>query len=175
MGKIRKHNPVKLIVGFIFRKADALNKAKMILKKHFGKIDFESVTLDFNHTNYYEAELGKDLKRVFISFKKLISPRDLPKIKILTNKIEMKLSPNGKRTVNIDPGYLELSKLVLASTKDFKHRLYCGSGIYAEVTLFYENKSFRPWEWTYPDYQSEEYIGIFNQIRESYATQLENI
>jgi len=162
----------KLIIGFIFKEEAALNKAKSILQKRFGKIDFESQTLAFNHTTYYEKEFGKDLKRRFIAFKKLISPSDLPEIKIYTNKVEKKLSSGSSRLINIDPGYLDLAKLVLASTKDYKHRIYLGKGIYLEVTLFYENKSYRPWEWTYPDYKSAEYIAIFNQIRDIYARQI---
>jgi len=118
--------------------------------------------------------MGEDLKKIFISFKKPILPQDLAKIKIGTNKIENRLSFDKKRTINIDPGYLELSKLVFATTKDFKHRIYLSHGIFAEVTLFYDNKTFKAWEWTYPDYKSQEYINIFNKIREIYARQIKN-
>lgn len=172
MGQIKRLPPVKLIIGFIFKEESFLNRAKILLRKHFGEIDFESPILPFVHTNYYEEEFGKDLKRKFVSFNKLIDPCDLPKIKIMTNKTEKKLSRGVKRTINIDPGYLDLSKLILASTKNYKHRIYLNSGIYAEVTLFYEKKSFRPWVWTYPDYQTTEYIAIFNQIRNIYNQQL---
>lgn len=165
---------MKLIIGFIFKNEKVIERAKLLLKKRFGEIDFESETLDFKHTDYYCAEFGQDLKRRFISFKKLISPEDLPETKIATNKIEEKLSFKGSRLINIDPGYLDLAKLILASTKDYKHRIYLNQGIFAEVTLFYQNKTFKPWEWTYPDYQTDEYIAIFNQIRGIYATQIKN-
>lgn len=161
-------------MGFIFKEEDILDKAKGFLKKIFGKVDFESQTLPFKHTDYYEPEFGKDLKRKFISFKELILPQHLPKIKISTHRIEKKLSRGASRLINIDPGYLDLAKLILASTKDYKHRIYLDKGIYAEVTLFYQNKSFRFWEWTYPDYKTPEYIAIFNQIREIYAKQIKN-
>jgi len=174
MGQIKRHQPVKLIIGFIFKEEDILNKAKTILERQFGKIDFASQILTFGHTSYYEKEFGKELRRRFISFKELVSPCGLPKIKIITNKIEHKLSINKCRLINIDPGYLNLSKLVLASTKDYKHRIYLNKGIYAEVTLFYQNKAFQYWEWTYPDYKTAEYIAIFNEIREIYAEQIEN-
>jgi hypothetical protein len=174
MGRIRKHRPVKLIIGFIFKEEAILNKAKPILEKRFGKIDFESQTLPFNHTTYYEKEFGKDLKRRFISFKKLTIPCGLPQIKIYTNRVEKQLSRGPSRLINIDPGYLDLAKLILASTKDYKHRVYLNKGVYAEVTLFYENKSYRPWEWTYPDYKSNEYIALFNRIRDIYAGQIKN-
>jgi len=171
MGKTTKHNRVKLIGGFIFKEERLLNKVRGLLEAKFGDIDFESKALDFKYTDYYKKELGTDLKKVFVSFKRLIEPQSLPQIKILTNKIEKKFSIGLTRQINIDPGYLELSKLVLATTKDFKHRIFLDNGIYAEVTLYYGNKSFRPWEWTYPDYKSNEYIEIFNQIREIYYQQ----
>jgi hypothetical protein len=165
------HAPAKLITGFIFKEENIFNKTKDILKRHFGVIDFESQALVFTHTDYYEKEFGKNLKRKFISFKDLALPQNLPQIKIYTNKLEKRLSINGLRLINIDPGYLDLSKLVLASTKDYKHRIYLDKGIYAEVTLFYQNKSFRPWDWTYPDYKTQAQITIFNQIRQIYAEQ----
>ena len=189
MGRINKHQPVnpalsttkryyiarkggvKLVIGFIFREESVLDKAKNILRKDFGKIDYESQALAFTHTDYYETEFGKNLERKFISFEKLIQPQNLAKIKITTNAIEKKLSRNEMRLINIDPGYLDMAKLILASTKDYKHRIYLDKGIYAETTLFYQNKSFTGWVWTYPDYKSADYIRIFNQIREIYAKQ----
>lgn len=169
MGVIKPANPVKLIIGFIFKDECAFKKAALLLKRRFGEIDFESDSLPFSHTIYYKAEFGSCLKRKFISFKKPILPASLPQIKIATNKIEKKISRGANRLVNIDPGYLDLAKVVLASTKDYKHRLYLDKGIYAEVTLFYREKSFSPWEWTYPDYASSEYIAIFNRIREIHS------
>lgn len=172
MGKTTRQRPVKLIAGFIFNKPEFFEKAKIILKKNFGQIDFESEPLVFNHTSYYEKEFGKGLQRSFVSFKKLIPAQDLPRIKITTNKIEKQFSVKGFRLINIDPGYLDLSKLVLATTKDYKHRIYLNKGIFAEVTLVYQDKSFNAWEWTYPDYKTEEYKAIFNRIREIYAGQI---
>lgn len=170
---MRKINlPVKLTVGFIFSNEGDLYKAKLYLKKQFGKIDFESQTLPFIHTAYYEKEFGKDLKRVFISFQRLILPEELPQIKIITKRIEKKLSNRAYRRINIDPGYLDYAKLILASTKDYKHRIYLDKGIYAEVTLFYQNRTFHSWEWTYPDYKTSEYIRIFNRIRQIYVEQV---
>ena len=174
MGKIKKYLPVKLIIGFIFKEEDSFNKAKILLEKYFGKIDFQSQTLPFTHTHYYEKEFGIGLKRIFISFRKLVFANNLPQIKIITNNIERRLSNSGLRLINIDPGYLDLAKLILASTKDYKQRIYLNKGIFAEVTLFYQDKTFRPWEWTYPDYRTSEYIAIFNRIREIYAKQIEN-
>ena len=172
MGKITPAKPVKLIVGFIFRDKQAFNKARLILIRRFGKIDFESDPIPFSMTDYYQEEFGDGLSRVFLSFNKLILPQQLPGIKILTNKIEDKLSCRGRRLVNIDPGYLDLPKLVLASTKDYVHRIYLDKGIYAETTLCYQGKSYQAWQWTYPDFRMSGYIGIFNHIRDLYAEQI---
>lgn len=174
MGQIKKHLPVKLIAGFIFKDERIFCRAECILRERFGKIDFSSDTLPFVHTSYYEREFGKDLKRKFISFQKLIPPQRLSRIKIITNTIEEELSQGENRLINIDPGYLNLPKLILASTKDYIHRIYINKGVYAEVTLFYQDKSFKFWDWTYPDYKSAEYIKIFNQIREIYADQIKD-
>jgi len=172
MGKISNPRSVKLIIGFIYQDACVYLKAKTLLSKKFGEIDFESEPLAFIYTDYYQRELGKNLLRKFISFKKLVPPKKLPQIKTLSNKIETRLASKKGRRINIDPGYLDMAKLVLASTKDYYHRIYLNSGIYAEITLFYQGKTFRPWEWTYPDYQTPEYIRTFNQIRGVYAGQI---
>ena len=166
MGKIRNYNPlVKLIIGFIYKDEAIFIKSKDQLKRKFGRIDFKSDPLDFNHTAYYEKEMGVGLKRRFISFAKPISIQDLYLIKLYTNRLEGRFLNSGVRQVNIDPGYLDLAKLVLASTKDYAHRIYLRKGIFAEVTLSYRNNSFTFNDWTYPDYRSQEYIDIFNKIR----------
>lgn len=171
MGQIIKTPPVKLIVGLIFKEESRLSKAESALIRSFGRIDFQSSIMDFNYTDYYEKEFGKGLKRKIISFSKLVDPARITNIKIKTNKIEERLSNSKRRTVNIDPGYLDLSKLVLATTKDFAHRIYLNNGIYAEITLSYRGNTFRPCEWTYPDYRTAEYIKIFNQIRGNFRNQ----
>lgn len=172
MGRITKHPPVKLVIGCIFKEQIILNKAEGILVSHFGAIDYASATLAFTHTDYYKSELGSNLKRRFVSFKKLISPEDFFQTKITANKIEKRLSKGEFRLINIDPGYMDMAKLILASTKDYKHRIYLNKGIYGEITLFYQNKTFTPWEWTYPDYKSPDYISIFNKIRDLYIEQI---
>jgi hypothetical protein len=174
MGSEKKHTPVKLIIGCIFKEAAAYQRAKSMLERRFGPADFESPIVDFTHTDYYEREFGSPLRRSFISFKKLVAPDGLAVIKNATNRIERKLSRDNLRLVNLDPGYLTLSKFVLATTKDYTHRVFLGKGIYAEVTLLYKDKGFKAWEWTYPDYRSNAYIEIFNRIRTLYAGQIKD-
>ncbi len=168
--KISKYKlKVKLIIGFIYKDEAFFIKAKEWSRKKFGKIDFESTGIDFNCTDHYEEEMGKQLKRKFISFSKLMPIQDLYRVKLYTNRLETKFSTAKCRQVNIDPGYIDLAKLVLATTKDYAHRIFLRKGIFAEITLSFRGNSFSANAWTYPDYCSKEYIDIFNQIRKLYA------
>lgn len=172
MGQICKITPVKLIIGLITGDENNFKLANEALSEKFGAIDYVSPIFDFNFTDYYQKEIGVKLKRCFFSFAKLISPEQLSRIKLITNKIEKRYSKDGKRSLNIDPGYITSSKLILATTKDYCHRIYLGKGIFAEVTLRFKEKSFIPGEWTYPDYKTKDYIEAFNRIREIYMQQI---
>ncbi|MGQ9598614.1 MAG: DUF4416 family protein [Anaerolineae bacterium] len=172
MGTIREPQPVKLITSLLTGDLADLVEAKALLVSLFGPIDWESRLLSFEHTDYYTAEFGPGLQRQIVSFDRLIKPEDLPAIKRQTNEVEWSLASGARRRVNIDPGYVALGKMVLASTKDHGHRLYLGQGIYGEVTLTYQRGHFRPWPWTYPDYASDEYCVLFEQIRKRYKAQL---
>lgn len=174
MGEIKKHPPVKLIVGMITADPSLFLSAEELLSQKFGNIDFSSNVLNFDYTNYYEKEMGKNLLRKFISFENLIHPDECPKIKHFTNELEKRFLLENRRQINLDPGYITAAKLVLLSTKDYIHRIYLSDGIYAEVTLEMEGNSFKPWKWTYTDYRTEEYINIFNKIRQMYMNQLRN-
>lgn len=175
MGKINIPPAAKLIIGLIYRNSAVKDKILDILKKRFGEVDFLSHELDFNYTDYYYPELGKPLKRLLVSFKQLASEDKLSDIKLYTNKIEERFSRKQKRQINIDPGFLSLGKIILATTKNYSHRVYLGKGIFAEATLFYKGAAFKPWPWAYPDYQSKEYISVFNAIRKLYQEQVRNV
>ncbi|MEE9500140.1 MAG: DUF4416 family protein [Candidatus Omnitrophota bacterium] len=172
MAKPLKHIPVKLIIGFILSKPSQFISARHILEKKFGEIDKETPLLDFSHTRYYEREFGKNLGRKFLSFKNLIPLKKNYGIKLYTNKIEKKLSENNARTINIDPGYISLAKLVLFTTKNQSHRIYIDKGIYGDLELQFIKKSFQPLQRTYPDYRTQGYIGFFNSVRAIYASQV---
>jgi hypothetical protein len=117
--------------------------------------------------------MGAELIRLFVAFAPLITMAELTTIKHTTNTLEAILADAlGQRRVNLDPGYLDRAKVVLATTKDHAHRLYIGAGLFAEVTLRYRQKEFQPWEWTYPDYRSPATLAFFNQLRELYKAQL---
>jgi len=166
MGQIKTPEQVLLFVGTLYSEADAFHRAKEILKRNFEDILFISASLPWDYSIYYKDELGWPLFRQFIFFKNLIDPGSLADTKIRTNEIEATLSKEGKRSINIDPGYLTLSKIVLASTKNYSHRIYLGKGIYGEVTLIYKGSTYSSHLYTYRDYQDEAYIDIFMKARE---------
>lgn len=178
MSKIEQPEPVKLVIGIIFNQDHLFVQVKEELTRKYGELDLESLKFRFTYTDYYREEMGEILWKKFLSFKSLISPAELVPIKIFTNKLEEKFFVAGtaKRRVNIDPGYLSLAKLVLATGKDFAHRIYLNQGIYAEVTLRYSrHEGFKPWEWTYPDYKSKHYLELLEIIRSIYRNQIEQL
>jgi hypothetical protein len=172
MGTAHEPQPVKLIASLLTGEPGLLAEVKVRLSQALGPIDFESELLPFDHTDYYAPEFGPGLQRQFVTFERLVDPGDLPAIKHQTNHLEWSIANEGKRRVNIDPGYVSLGKMVLATTKDHAHRLYLGQGIYGEGTLVYQQGRFRPWPWTYPDYADEHYCALFGTIRERYKVQL---
>jgi hypothetical protein len=166
--------PVKLVMGLLGRE-ESLPGAETALRRRFGKTDYESRLIPFAWTDYYLAEMGPELLRKFLSFRRLIQPDRLAAIKLWTNEFEEELAVDGRRTVNLDPGYVDLAKLVLATHKDNAHRLPIGRGVFAEITLrFRRNREFEPWEWTYPDYRTPAYLSVFDEIRRLFKAQIEN-
>lgn len=172
MGTAREPPPVKLIVGMITAEPALFDAARDALTATYGPADYESQVLPFDQTTYYDAEFGTPLWRRFLAFHRLIAPDELPAIKHHTNALEQSWARQGRRRINLDPGYVSLGKLVLATTKDHGHRLYLGQGIYGEVTLGYRGGTWQPWPWTYPDYRTPAYHTILNEIRATYRQQL---
>ena len=176
MGLIKTPQPVKLFLAQLSANPEDFEQAEGFFSEKYGLIDYQSSIFPFTFTNYYKDELGENLLRKIVAFKTLIPPPELIKAKLLGQEIEAKLGEvqagKLKRKINLDPGFLVLGKVILASTKDHQHRIYLDQGIYAEVTLRFKHKTYLPWEWTYPDYQSPEYIEIFKQIREIYYRQV---
>ncbi len=170
MGKVREVSPAALIAGIMYSGTNVLEQALRLLENKFGPIALKSASFDFDMTDYYTAEMGEGLKKIFCSFQNPVELDALPDIKIATNEMELRLAEgdveNPRRRVNIDPGYVTLSKLVLVTTKDYSHRIFIGKGIYAETTLKFKNSSFAPVETTYPDYKTPLAINFFNNARE---------
>jgi hypothetical protein len=178
MGSIHAFNPVKLFAGILVASEDLIPGVESQLCSRYGDLDHRSPILPFTFTDYYQKETGDHILRVFFSFETLIDAARLPEIKNETNVVEEQFaaaSPFVKRPVNLDPGYLENSKIVLASTKNFYHRTYLNSGIFAEVTMHFRAGGFQFFPWTYPDYQSPEYQRFFLEVRGLYRKQLRQI
>lgn len=154
-----------LFAGTLYHEEEYFRRAREELRKAFGEIAMESPPSAWEVSDYYREELGWPLARAFIFFREKIDPLALPGIKCTTNDLEARLSAEGRRTVNIDPGYMTLSKVVLASTKNYSHRLYIGKGVFAELSLVHVKGKYRPHLFTYSDYSSETSIKIFEEAR----------
>lgn len=172
MGTITRPDKVKLIMGVLYNSSINIKEIYDTLENKFSPIDFKTGPIDFSYTDYYNKEMGINIFRQFLSFANLIEMDTLADIKIYTNEIEVKYSNQNKRNINLDPGYIELGKLVLASTKNYTHRIYIGKGIFAEPTLQFFNKTYTKWPFSYPDYSDEKAISFFNEVRTAYKKQL---
>ncbi len=165
MGEIRQPPVVQLTMGLLLGQEASLDMVKARLEKEFGPVERQSEPIDFTYTDYYQDELGSQVQRLFLAFQQFVSSADLPFIKNRTNAIEMEMAVAGKRRVNIDPGYITPSKLVLATTKDGSYRVYLDKGIYAQPMLYFEKGTFHPWTWAYPDYKDHSSIAFFTEVR----------
>ena len=172
MSKPTQALPVKLVFSVFAPAAGILNETINRLSALYGQPDFVSEQIRFDYTDYYNSEMGQVLVRRFLSMEKLIRPEALPDIKLATNKIEKESAVDGRRLVNIDPGYLSQAHLILATGKGYSHRPYLRDGIYADLTLIYQGKKFCALPWTYPDYADEKQLSMLSAIRSRYLLQL---
>jgi hypothetical protein len=151
-----------------------LLEARERLIQQFGSIDFTSALFPFEVTDYYVPEMGSPIFRLFYAFERLTSPGELARIKLAANAIENELAVNGRRQVNLDPGYLDTDKFVLASAKYSGQKIYLADGIWADLTLHYEKGHFSAYPWSFPDFRSGEYEKAFLRMREIYKGQLKH-
>lgn len=175
MGQIGTANTVKLFCGIIYADEDIKIQAFERLAERFGEIDIKSEEIPFDFTAYYNPEMGEGLQRCWISFDRLIPADKLSEFKIFTNEVEDLFAVSGKRRINIDPGYLNPANIILASTKDFSHRIYLSGGIYGEVTLIYKKEDFTKLPWSYPDYSSPAAKDFLLKARSKLMKQLKEI
>ena len=170
MGLVHDPSPVMLLLAAFSRYEAALEWAGRKATEAWGPVARRSPPFEFSETDYYEATMGPELRKVFFGFARPVDPGCLPEIKLETNRWEEEYAARGEtgepRPLNLDPGYLDLGKLVLASTKDHAHRVYLGRGIYAEVTLRYKLRRWRHHEWTFADYRREDYQEFFSACRD---------
>lgn len=173
MSQPREPRPAKLIIRFLFRDAGVQQQALDALVSDFGPMDFLSAPQPFLYTTYYNNEMGKEIRRQTAGFLNLVAQGSLPDIKLRTNEIETSLLRQGKRQVNIDPGLLSPERLVLATGKNFTHRIYLRDGIFADLTLVYQKGEYRPLPWTYPDYREPEFLHYLSVLRKKLRFQLD--
>jgi len=166
MGEINKAYEVKLFAAVMYRAGFDVGTAIDALAATYGDIEASYGPVEFSWSDYYEGEMGKSLLKQYVIFEGYVDRAVLPSVKINTNILEQQFADSsGKRVVNIDPGYLTKDKFVLASTKDFYHRLYLGDGIFGEVTLHYRRGLFRHFSWTYTDYQDPGFLKFLEAAR----------
>lgn len=167
MGQVKEPSEAIPFVGLIYPDDLPVEDLLGCLEENFGMIIKKTMPIPFTHTKYYSVEMGENLMRQWIAFEDTVLPDELVEMKHWTNELEEKsLNEHGGRVVNIDPGIISMNNLVLASTKNYTHRIYLGNGIYAELTLIYKDNRFQPLEWTYPDYREEAALRFFYEVRQ---------
>lgn len=166
MAQPKAPEPVTLICGILAGREAWLDEAVALLGADLGEIDLVSDTVPFDFTDYYAREMGPHLLRRFVGFEALRDPYDLADLKRLTNELERHITGDVARPINLDPGTVNGSQLVLASTKPYAHRIYLRDGIYAEVTLIYQHGRWVALPWTYPDYAGERYHPFLSEVRQ---------
>ena len=172
MSRPRKPAPAKLVTGMFMRRKELFDQAAAELVASYGDLDMVSPWMPFDYTRYYEKEMGGPLSRRLIVFRGLIEQDELAAVKLKTNALENQFELQGKRQINIDPGYLLLERFVLASGKNFTHRIYMSQGIYADLTLIYRHGAFEKLPWTYPDYADAPMTDFLSQVRAKYTLDL---
>jgi len=173
MGKESEFPVVNFFCGCIFREAEMYEEAKDVLARLFSALDCESAEFPFTATSYYDEEMGRPLFRRFFSFTELREPDILPDMKIETNRVEEESAAGDKRRINLDPGYLSLANVVIATTKNYTHRIPLRRGIYAHLEYVFQRQRLTPLAWTYPDFRTPSYIDFFCDLRMRYKRKLD--
>ena len=166
--------PVKLVCGIISSAPGAADEAERRLAALYGEVDLRSPAIAFDQTYYYEAEMGPGLKRRFLSFADLVRPEALTDIKLRTNALEQEIRGNSEsalRIVNLDPGYVTAAALIMATAKDFAHRIPLREGIYAHLEFLFSRTGIKILDWTYPDLRGDGYLEFFRDVRTRYLEQ----
>lgn len=171
LGELRDPIPVKPVCAVLRSPGISVSEILDRLETLLGPVESRSPEFSFDYTSYYLKEMGGDLRKQFVSFQRLMHPAGLPVLKVQTNRLEAEWSESGKRRVNLDPGYVTSAKLVLASTKNFAHRVYLDECIYGDVQLRFTRGGFCVSEWTYPDYQTASALEFFSKVRERFNAQ----
>ena len=166
--------PTKYFIAFLLAERSLMAAVEAEIAAAFGAIDGTSAITAWQESKFYQAEMGASLWRGFCSLSSLRSAADLAAVKLQCGAIEDKFrDPRSRgRRINLDPGYLDTLKVVLASTKNANQRIYLGSGIFAEATLFYHHHTWHGLPYSYADYLAPTALEFFTQMRAIYVKQL---
>ncbi|HEX9265516.1 MAG TPA: DUF4416 family protein [Candidatus Binatia bacterium] len=177
MGTPREAKAAKYFVALLSSTRDILTHVESDLVRTMSEIDGRSEAMPWTASKFYEQEMGSGLLRRLLSFSALALPERLADVKLETQKIEDRYreTVSGGRRVNLDPGYLDAYKVVLASTKNAGQRIYLHAGIYGEATLLYYDGAFHGLQYTYKDYLWPETLAFFEQLRAAYLAQLKQL
>jgi hypothetical protein len=175
MGELRVPAPAWVVIGVLHADPEALAAARASLAAVLGPVREIGAERAFEWTAYYEQEMGRGLRRLFLVGDRFVSRELLPELKRWTNRIEdAHRRQDGTRRINLDPGLLSAENFVLGTTKGYSHRVYLRAGIYADVTLRFRAKGFEPFDWTYPDYRSEEVRAMLEGVRAEYLKRVQS-
>jgi len=172
MATLSTPEPVKYFVALLWSDAGMLAAAEARMVTQWGAIDFTGPDRPFDRTNYYEPEMGTGLLRRLLSFEELRSPEELATAKRTCIDMESALAVDSRRRVNLDIGYLDHNKLVLASVKSAGQKIYLRDGIYADLTARFAHGKYEPFAWTFPDFKDGRYDGELHAMREIYLRQM---
>lgn len=177
MSKAKKQSTAVLVMGIMYTDENKYKQAIKKLEKKFGSIKLKTEGYNFSYSDYYKKEMGEHLKKELLVFNKMIKRENIVSVKKITDKIEKKLSDKSKiennRTVNIDPGILTLENFLLATNKNFSHRVYIKSGVFLDLTLIYKkHEGFTTLPWTYADFKSDNNILFLNKVRNLFFDKL---
>jgi len=177
MGTPVQPQPAKYFIAILVADLTVLAAVEAELLATLGEIDARGAIAAWQESKFYEAEMGATLWRGFWSLQSLRSPEALATAKLQTQTIEDKFRDpvSGGRRVNLDPGYIDTLKVVLASTKNANQRIYLNSGIYGEATLFYHHGAFQGLAYTYPDYLTPQATEFLNRVRSTYVEQFRGL
>ncbi|MFW6323622.1 MAG: DUF4416 family protein [Desulfovibrionales bacterium] len=173
MSTPKKPFPALLVLSVLSSKWPSREELKGELTSRLGPIEYESGRIPFVETSYYDEELGTPISRELIGFAGLVKQDFLPEIKLWTNSLEETWSKGGRRVYNLDPGLLTFERLVLATGKNFTHRIYLGSGIWADLTLLFQKGKWQTLPWTFPDYAGKSVQKHLSRLRELYAEKMQ--
>ena len=157
--------PARLVISAIYREERNFEEAVPRVSAAVGPVRPAGGRLPFDFTGYYGKEMGAPLFRRFLAAENAVPRGALPAAKVAMESIEREMAEGGRRTVNLDPGLLTAENFILATGKNYAHRIYLGNGVFADLTLVYRKGEFHPLPWTYPDYASGEIRSLLREIR----------